>query len=131
MSPRVRAWAPAIGWMAMLFIVSSFHHVPSPHIDNFDKVEHGTAYAVLGFLIERAWTLSGGRGRGWLIPFVAGSLYGVSDEIHQVFVPGRSADPRDWIADSAGVLLGIFIYTRLAARRTARASAPAGGGTLP
>lgn len=34
------------------------------------------------------------------------SLYGITDEIHQIFVPGRFCDPLDWMTDTAGALLG-------------------------
>jgi VanZ family protein len=34
--------------------------------------------------------------------------YGAIDEIHQLFIPGRSADFRDWLADSSGVIMGVF-----------------------
>jgi VanZ family protein len=33
-------------------------------------------------------------------------LYGGSDEIHQLFVEGRSADPVDWATDTVGALIG-------------------------
>jgi VanZ family protein len=36
-------------------------------------------------------------------------FYGAIDELHQIFIPGRSADIRDWLADSTGVILGVFI----------------------
>jgi VanZ family protein len=36
-------------------------------------------------------------------------LYGALDEIHQLFVPGRSCDIYDWLADVAGVILAIIV----------------------
>ena len=39
----------------------------------------------------------------------AGFLYAVSDEIHQIFVPGRSGEPRDVLIDTSGVLIGICL----------------------
>jgi VanZ family protein len=59
----------------------------------------------------------------------AGSLYGVSDEIHQAFVPGRSSDVLDWMADTAGTLVALYLFRRLRARRAAATpnlSAPPG-----
>jgi VanZ family protein len=37
-------------------------------------------------------------------------LYGMTDEIHQCFVPGRSPEWRDWIADAVGSLAGILVW---------------------
>ncbi|MCK4613219.1 MAG: VanZ family protein, partial [Thermoplasmata archaeon] len=45
--------------------------------------------------------------------FILGSLYGVSDEIHQHFVPRRSSDVLDLVADFLGVLIGIGIMLLL------------------
>jgi VanZ family protein len=44
---------------------------------------------------------------------ISTALYGLSDEIHQYFVPERSADPFDWMADAVGGALGAVIYQRL------------------
>jgi len=52
---------------------------------------------------------------------VLGSAYGLTDEIHQAFVPGRSADPRDWVADTAGAVLGALLAVAYLRRREARA----------
>lgn len=46
-----------------------------------------------------------------LIPLVAigiASLYGVTDELHQIAVPGRFCDPADWLTDTIGATLGAF-----------------------
>ena len=41
--------------------------------------------------------------------FLLGTVYAITDEIHQLFVPGRSGEIRDVLIDSSGVLLGVFI----------------------
>ena len=51
-----------------------------------------------------------------------GLVYAASDEIHQLYVPGRAGQFRDVLIDSAGVLLGICIYRAAAQRRRLRAS---------
>jgi VanZ family protein len=53
---------------------------------------------------------------------VVGSAYGLTDEVHQAFVPNRSADPRDWLADTAGALAGAIVVVAFLRRRGARAS---------
>jgi VanZ family protein len=49
-----------------------------------------------------------------------GSLYGASDEVHQSFVPGRAADPLDWVADSAGAVAGVLVFNLIHSRRRVR-----------
>ena len=44
--------------------------------------------------------------RACLGAVIGASLYGVSDEFHQLFVPGRMCDPMDWLVDTAGAALG-------------------------
>jgi len=47
-----------------------------------------------------------GRGTRWLVAHAALAAFAAGDEWQQRFVPGRSADPADWLADLAGVALG-------------------------
>ena len=77
-------------------------------IPNFDKVAHFSIYGLLATLTVRA-----GRGR-WApwVALAAVSLFGVIDEWHQSFVPGRSCDAADWVADTLGAALAIALYTR-------------------
>ena len=73
------------------------------------KAAHFTEYAALGFLLSSV-CMSFYVKLKLLIPisFLTGSLYAVSDEIHQYFVPGRSCQLSDMILDSSGVLAGIL-----------------------
>lgn len=71
------------------------------------KTAHATEYAVLGFLIAGSYDdRTKKRLRLILVPLLAGALYAVSDEIHQMFVPGRSCQISDMLLDSCGVLVG-------------------------
>ena len=122
MSRAVLAWAPALAWAAALWMASSLPTVPGPELPAADKVAHFSAYAVLGAL------LAFGAARTGTAPGVAvalGLLYGGVDEVHQAFVPGRAPDPLDWVADAAGVLAAVFLYTRWRDRRAARRAGPA------
>ena len=107
-------WFPVAGYMAGIFWLSSQSVVPGasmlPEWLNYDWLHHGAAYAGLAAVIVRA--LAGGRLRGvgtasllgaWTIAVV----YGFTDEWHQSFVPGRTADPRDLLADAVGAALGL------------------------
>ncbi len=96
------AVALVVAYAALIFVLSSFSSFPVPRgIFSFDKVIHLVEYAVLGFLVARAWP----RARWWGAA-IAATLYGVTDEIHQSFVPGRSADPFDALADAIGSTIG-------------------------
>lgn len=112
-------WGPAVLWAAAIFLLSSRSTVPAPRVVGFDKVMHFGAYAVLGFLLA--------RGRlSFAVTALLGLAYGASDEIHQMFVPGRFPSVLDWVADALGVLAGIYVHNRWRARRPGP-SAPAGG----
>lgn len=106
---RVGLWGPVVAYMAIIFAVSAMSAPPSP-VAVGDKVEHFVAYAAMGALLLRA--TSGGRLDGLtvmsaLAAWVIATLYGVSDEYHQSFVPGRSPDVNDVAADSLGAALAV------------------------
>lgn len=117
------AWAPAAAWAAAIFAVSSRHSVALPSFWSADKVLHFCAYALLGFLVAHGAAATGPGRRGSV---AMGWAYAFSDELHQAFVPGRSADPADWAADALGVLAGTFVYARLRAWLRGRTPALAG-----
>jgi VanZ family protein len=82
-----------------------------------DKVAHAGLYAVLGM------ALGHGRVRSAVPPphvllILVGALYGATDELHQVFVRGRSPDWTDWVADVVGVASGYLLIVALLTRRT-------------
>jgi VanZ family protein len=56
------------------------------------------------------------------VSLVLSSLYGVSDEFHQSFVPGRTPDVHDWMADTWGAAMAILVLlaTALVLRRRTR-----------
>jgi VanZ family protein len=81
-----------------------------------DKVLHLVEYAVLGGLCYRA--LRRGTNGSWAnaaFPLVVlfTSLYGISDEIHQAFVPFRDSNWLDWVADTIGAAVGAAVMSRL------------------
>lgn len=84
------------------------------------KGAHLTEYTVLGMLL--AATAAAYAFNHASVPFLIGAAYAVSDEIHQLYVPGRAGQFRDVLIDSAGVLIGICIYRAAARRRRLRAS---------
>jgi VanZ family protein len=88
----------------------------------FDKVLHFVGYALLGALFLRAFKTSRIKNNVKLMVILSvllSSLYGISDEIHQYFVPYRDADLMDVLADMLGGLMGVYIYQALAGKVSA------------
>jgi VanZ family protein len=106
--------------MASIFAVSSIHlEVPAALRPMYgDKAIHALEYAILGYLCAQA-ALRTWPDRAPLRAALVGVLvalgFGLSDELHQAFVPGRSADALDLLADGAGATLGAVL--RLARAR--------------
>lgn len=79
-----------------------------------DKVHHGGAYFIMGLLAVRCFNFFiRNPVLLCLVSLLFCSIYGVFDEWHQSFVPGRDADVADWVADSAGAALGVLFMTYL------------------
>ena len=98
-------WGPVVAYMAALFFVSSLSSIPGPPAGLTDKHEHFFFYGILGALALRA--LARGEWRRVRLPAVVAavaisSAYGVTDEFHQRFVPGRDYDVLDMVADAIG-----------------------------
>ena len=103
----------ALGYAGLIFFLSSQSSFPVPkEIWNFDKVIHCVEYGVLAFLVARA-VRPADRAALWpaAVAVWVAILYGVSDEFHQSFVPGRSSDVYDVVADSVGAALGAAVFT--------------------
>lgn len=78
----------------------------------FRKYAHLFIYMFLGILLKNAMTYSGIYGiHGIVIAFLICFIFAVSDEIHQLYVPGRTALVMDVVIDSIGAFIGITIYT--------------------
>ncbi len=107
---RRRSLLRVVGWVgAIIVALGIFLASASPDAGGVltglpvgsDKVAHGLAYAVLAGLL----TL--GSRRPWLAVLLA-VAYGFSDEFHQSFVPSRTADAYDLVADTVGAMVGAF-----------------------
>lgn len=97
-------------WAAAITAASSFPGTAYPRVDvpMADKLVHAFIYGVLGALCARA-LMAGGRatgGRVLVLATLVAGLFGVTDEVHQAFVPRRSPDVRDVVADLLGALIG-------------------------
>lgn len=81
-----------------------------------DKVVHAVLYAglaaVVSFWLRRPEGTASGRMLFWF-PILFACLYGISDEIHQFFVPTRSADVWDWVADTVGAAAYQVVFSMI------------------
>ena len=128
--------AAVAAWMALIFFFSSqtggesaglstaVVELLAPALPALDpatlgtlvrKAAHVSEFAVLGALLAWAWP----RRARWplLAPLLIGIGYAALDEVHQLFVPGRSGQVSDVLIDTVGVLIGIAVVA--GARRRA------------
>jgi len=107
-------WLPVVVFCALLFAQSSFS-TPKvmPAYPHMDKLLHLVAYSILGALFLRGFSNSKYKNHGWLIRiasiFLTG-IYGATDELHQYYVPFRSADTWDVTCDFLGGFIGVCLY---------------------
>ena len=80
-----------------------------PGVDLLSPAAHFCEYAVLGFLLAHALRLNLSLVRTYLVAIICASLFGISDELHQYFVPERMCDPLDWLVDTLGASLGALM----------------------
>ncbi|WP_165056717.1 MULTISPECIES: VanZ family protein [unclassified Adlercreutzia] len=138
----VASWALVIVWASFIFFMSA--HTGSdfdqgtdliaqvkqwlngiqaalfgPDVDVISSIAHFCEYAVFGALLQNALRLNIDARRAVAIAVICASLYGVTDEIHQIFVPGRACDPIDWIVDTLGATLGACAWWLIGKRREA------------
>ena len=114
---KVLRCIPAIFIGCCSWYLSSQPHVPLPDFNMSDKVVHLACFAGFSFFTAMAFfglkPLDGRKStiaKRILFPAVVISRYGIIDEIHQSFVPGRSCSFLDWCADTVGALIGSTLF---------------------
>lgn len=135
---RFVAWLAVVCWMALIFYLSHQPASASSQLSSgitaliasaLDKVlpfltidwenfhaiirksAHFFAYFMLGAMTINALRISRVSGsKGIVIAFIVCVLYAISDEVHQLFIPGRSGEVRDVLIDSTGAIVGIIFY---------------------
>lgn len=106
-------WLPPILWAIIIFTFSSFSTVETTQFFLGDfiikKTAHIMEYGILATLLYRGLIGSKitNKKAMWLAVLFA-SLYGISDEFHQSFTPGREPRLRDVAIDTTGALIFIF-----------------------
>ena len=118
-----RRWlAPAL-WAIVVLLSSSLPMPPIAAPPGADKGVHGVLYFGLGFLSGRALLL-GKNARVWhLLVLVFGLLaFAALDELHQRWIPSRTADRADWAADAVGSMVGLAASVAVTRSRRRRAA---------
>ena len=82
------------------------------------KAAHFSAYFILGIFVTFTLIKNGFKKKAFYISFLFWLLFAISDEVHQLYVPGRGGMLKDVILDSLGSLTGIMLY--FLTKRTAR-----------
>lgn len=107
MTSLIARWIPVALWAILIFLLSDQPSLPKLGPPWISFAAHFLEYLVLGFLLARASSPGAA--------LAAAGGYGITDEFHQAFVPGRTPDVPDWLTDMAGALVGVWLY-RLAKR---------------
>lgn len=109
---EAREWIWPIALAATIFLASGRSQVAAPEVPKIDKIAHFFIYGLLGTLIARVPSVASGKWFGLYWAGVMASLYGITDEFHQSFTPGRSVEFADWAMDTGGAVLAISVYAR-------------------
>lgn len=112
-----------ISYVILILAGSSIPGDNLPHVIQMtpDKLLHTLEYSVLGFLMVR-WIYFDFpvKPNKWKnsVSILLGGIFGALDEVYQLLIPGRFADPFDWMMDFIGVCLGVFIYVVYLRKKT-------------
>ena len=101
-------WMPVALYAGTIFYLSAQSH-PEDQLPLFllrdvsDKVLHAVEYGILSLLCYRAFRRAAGPAvarQAVMLAILTASAYGLTDEVHQAFVPLREASWQDWLADT-------------------------------
>lgn len=110
---RALVYAPALLWAGLLVYIGGRSNVPRVESPlPLDKAAHFVMYGILGAMATMGWRAAGRTPRLlWVLALA--SLVGVTDELHQSTVPGRSPEIADWIADTIGIAAAAALVLRI------------------
>lgn len=113
-------WVPWALYLGLIFFLSSLSR-PEEAVgfQVRDFLSHPVEYAILAVLTARLFRRALPelmRNRWIAVSFLFSVFYGATDEIHQYFVPGRTAAWTDWFLDIFGTSLGLAAFTLLSKR---------------
>ena|SRR3989344_2886376 len=107
-------WLPVFLYMGLIFYMSSLSHIPSIESKivsgwvGSNYLKHALEYFILGILLIRASKKSNLKNPLWF-SLLTLSIYALSDEFHQIFVPGREFEIFDWFFDFIGGTAGVSL----------------------
>ena len=111
-------WVPVALYAGAIFYLSAQSH-PEDQLPSFvfrnvnDKVLHAVEYGILSLLCYRAFRWAAGptvARQAVVLAIVTASVYGITDEVHQLFVPFRESSWLDWLADTIGAVIGAMSW---------------------
>ncbi len=106
-------YIPLVIYWLLLLTATSLPAADLPSIGTIDKVNHFVAYFGLSVLLTLCLLFQTKYEllykKAFLITFLIVIFYGVLDELHQLFIPGRMAEIPDWLADTGGALIGVLL----------------------
>lgn len=111
---RLRYFIPAFIWAVVIFGVSSIPDLSTPSFGFklMDKLAHFGAFFILGLFVAYGFGRQNLDSRYiFWISVIVSVVYGISDEAHQFFVPGRRMDGLDMLADAMGAAVASGLYT--------------------
>ncbi len=107
-------WFPVFIYCLLIFLQSSYPSPKTvPDVPHMDKFLHFVVYGILGILFFRAYStlrIKNNVNLLIIISILSSGLYGISDELHQYFVPYREAELMDVLADLLGSIGGVAVY---------------------
>ncbi len=108
-------YAAWLGYCSLIFWLSSQSKLPIPKLFEYeDKVQHFTAFLLMTLFAMRAIRHHVRTQKQLMLYGVLFTwAYGLSDEIHQIFTPGRTPDVLDWLADASGALAAAGLWSWL------------------
>ena len=110
---RLIYWLPSIVWAIIIFSISSTPGNELPSLKfGLDKLAHITVYGIFSYLLLFAFANSSNKNYVQKIyySFLISFLYGVFEEYHQLFVPGRFFSYVDMYANLIGSIVGVLIW---------------------
>jgi VanZ family protein len=110
-------YLPLIIYWIILFIATSLPGNDLPNLRISDKIEHFVAYFILAVFLNFALILQTKfkwlKQKANIATILIISIYAGLDELHQIFIPGRSCDFRDWITDFMATCLAVLLINML------------------
>lgn len=83
------------------------------HPVDVSPIGHFAEFFLLGLALANALRLHLPLGRAAALAVALASAYGVTDELHQIFVPGRTCDPLDWLVDTIAAALAAALFAAI------------------